>query len=71
MRVFFTILVFALLAGCAAQEVQETPEVVSEMPVPGVDVKETIVTETTEENTDLTTSENTFDAIDEAISELW
>jgi hypothetical protein len=64
------LLVLVLLVGCAGQEVvQENIGVGSEMPVPEADVGEMVVPQT-QETEDLTTSENTFDALDEAMEEL-
>lgn len=68
------LVVLGLLVGCTGQGTQvelKDSGVDSEMPVLEADVEETVVeTPETQETTDLTTSDNTFDALDEAVEEL-
>ena len=65
----FALLVLVLLVACTGQEVKEVrEEISSDMVVPEAAVEETVVE--TQETEDLTTSENTFDALDEAVGEM-
>ena len=75
MRTVIALLVLGLLVGCAAQETAEVEDVqsigaVSEIPFPGADTGGAAATEEPLETTDLTTSQDTFDALDEAVGEL-